>query len=136
MIRMLVASATIVMTASAWAADPPEASLTANSEVELHGRISRVEPFRPGEGVPTLIVDVRGTATTVVLGSMRYLIEQNFNPRAGMDVQVKGYKLRDVVVASEVTLKPDGKSIRLRDENGRPLWRGQGSRVRGGGRAY
>jgi hypothetical protein len=53
-----------------------------------------------------------------------------------MDVQVKGYKLPDVVVATEVRLTAEGKSIKLRDENGRPLWRGQGGGGRGGGRVY
>jgi hypothetical protein len=86
--------------------------------------------------MPALVVDVNGTATTVVLGSLRYLMEQNFNPKAGMDVQVKGYKLPDVVVASEVRLTAEGKSIKLRDETGRPLWRGQGGGGRGGGRVY
>jgi hypothetical protein len=56
---------------------------------------------------------------------MRYLVEQNFNPKAGQGVSVKGYKQADQeVTASSVTLTESKQTIRLRDESGRPVWRG------------
>jgi len=39
-------------------------------------------------------------------------------------VAVKGYKNGDSVVASEVTLPAEKKTLKLRDAQGRPLWRG------------
>ncbi len=37
---------------------------------------------------------------------------------------VKAYKWNDDFVAATVTLPAQGKTLRLRDEDGRPLWRG------------
>jgi hypothetical protein len=113
-------------------AEEAKAPIASNPVVELTGRITRVDPFRPGERMPALLIDVNGKSTTVLLCAMRFLLEQNFNPKAGTDVQVKGYKLPDMVVAAEVKLLPDGKTLKLRDENGWPVWRGGGYRHRGG----
>ena len=131
--RILLAGATLAVAAVAWAADPPKAPLSANTVVELRGRISRVDAFQPGQGMPSLTVDVNGSATSVVLGSMRYLMEQNFNPKAGMEVLVRGYKLPNTVVAIEVKLPATNQSIKLRDEDGWPLWRGRSGHGKGGG---
>ena len=60
----------------------------------------------------------------VYLGSMRYLMAQGFNPKLGDEIAVKGYKMNGDIVAATVTLPADNKTIRLRDESGRPLWRG------------
>jgi hypothetical protein len=59
---------------------------------------------------------------------MRYLMEQNFNPKAGMEVSVRGYQGDKSVIA--ISVAADGKVLRLRDENGRPVW--MGGRGRGG----
>jgi hypothetical protein len=63
---------------------------------------------------------------------MRYLMEQNINPTAGTEVRVMGYKLPNAVIAIEVRFAADGRIVRLRDENGWPVWRGGGFRHRGG----
>jgi hypothetical protein len=55
---------------------------------------------------------------------MRYLLEQDFNPKAGEDVVVIGYKLDSGLVAISVTLSSTGKVLRLRDAAGRPVWGG------------
>lgn len=125
----LVAAAAWTLVAAS-AQDLPKAPVAANPVVELRGRISKVEPFRPREGMPALEVESDGSTTTVVLGSMRYLMEKNFNPKAGTEVQVKAYKLPSVLIAIEVKLTADGRTLRLRDENGWPLWRGRGGRWR------
>jgi hypothetical protein len=108
------------------AADQPKAPIAGNPIVNLSGRITRVDAFRPGEGMPAIVVDVDGTSTAVLLGSMRYLMEQNFNPKAGAVVQVRGYKMPAAVIAIEVKLPADSLTLKLRDENGWPLWRGGG----------
>ena len=106
-------------------ADQPKAPVAGNPIVNISGRITRVDASRPGE-MPGLVVNVDGTSTTVILGSMRYLMEQDFNPKAGAAVQVKGYKLPASVVAIEVRLPAENVTLKLRDENGWPVWRGGG----------
>ena len=108
------------------AADPPQAPIAGNPVVNISGRIARVDAFRPGAGMPTLVVESEGTQTTVVLGSMRYLMEQNFNPKAGAQIEVKGYKQATSVIAIEVRLPAEDLTLKLRDKDGRPLWRGGG----------
>jgi len=115
-----------------------QAPITSNPVVELKGKIEKVQ-IAPGQGMPFL--EMRGQEGTVkvVLGSMRYLMQQNFSPKAGEEVIVKGYKVADQVVAASVTLPAADKTLRLRDENGRPLWMGgqrgrHGKRGPGGGR--
>jgi hypothetical protein len=121
----------LLFASSMWATDPPRAPAAQNPVVEISGRIIRVNAWQPAAGMPAMTLDVNGVSTRVVLGSMRYLMEQNFNPKTGAEVQVRGYKLSTAVVAIEVRF--DGKTIKLRDENGWPVWRGGGWRRRGPG---
>jgi hypothetical protein len=107
-------------------ADQPKAPVAGNPIVNINGKIKRVDASRPGERMPGLVVNVDGTSTTVLLGSLRYLMEQDFNPKAGAEVQVKGYKLPASVVAIEVRLPAENVTLKLRDENGWPVWRGGG----------
>lgn len=88
-------------------------------KVELKGKISRIE-ISMGQGMPRLEVRSGDKTTWVWLGSMRYLMEQDFKPRAGDEVTVLGYRSPDGVVAISVTTR--GKTLRLRDEEGFPLW--------------
>lgn len=107
-----------------FAADQSKAPVAGHPVVNISGTITRVDAFRPGEGMPGLIVDVDGTPTTIILGSMRHLMEQDFKPRTGAQAQVKGYKLPSSVIAIEVRLPAENVTLKLRDENGWPLWRG------------
>jgi hypothetical protein len=100
-----------------------QAPITGNPKVEIQGKIERVLVSR-GQGMPSLEVRTGDKNVTVVLGSMRYLLEQDFNPKAGEEVAVSGYKLNDSIVAITVTLPATGKVLRLRDGAGRPVWMG------------
>lgn len=91
--------------------------------VEHKGVIREVHISR-GAGMPYLDVQKGNGTIKVYLGSIRYLIAQNFNPRSGQDVTIKGYQAADAIVAIEVTLPSEKKTLRLRDSNGRPLWSG------------
>lgn len=103
---------------------PAQGPNTANPVLEIKGRIVKVG-IAPGQGMPSLEVKAdSGKTWKVRLGSMRYLMEQNFNPKAGQEVIVKGFQLDDDLIASSVTLTETKQTIRLRDENGMPLWRG------------
>jgi hypothetical protein len=108
-----------------------QAAIASNPVVEISGRITKVGLER-GQGMPSLEVKtVAGATWKVWLGSMRYLVEQNFNPKAGQEVSVKGFKQAgQEVTASSATLTETKQTIRLRDESGRPVWRG-GFRGRG-----
>ena len=108
-----------------------QAPIAGNAKVEIKGKIERIQISR-GQGMPSLDVRAGDKTVSVVLGSMRYLLEQDFNPKAGEEVAVTGYRMDESVVAITVTLPATGKVLRLRDEAGRPVWmggrRGQGRR--------
>ena len=103
------------------------APVASNPVVEISGVVGQVR-ISPGQGMPYLDVKHDTETTRVFLGPMHYLIAQNFNPTAGQEVAVKGYKLTDSVIAIQVTLPQERKALTLRDDNGWPLWRGGGWR--------
>jgi hypothetical protein len=111
--------------ASAVVAQPSgmQAPITGSPKVELKGRIDKIQ-LGMGQGMPCLEVRTADKTVRVVLGSMRYLMEQDFKPKAGDEVAVTGYKVNDSVVAIAVTLPATGKVLRLRDDAGRPVWMG------------
>jgi hypothetical protein len=92
-------------------------------KVELKGKIEKIQ-LTMGQGMPYLEVRTSEKTVRVLLGSMRYLMEQDFSPKAGDEVAVTGYKVNDGVVAITVTLPATGKVLKLRDEAGRPVWMG------------
>ncbi len=100
-----------------------KAPINNNPKVEIKGKIERIRISR-GQGTPSLEVKTGERTVSVGLGSMRYLLEQNFNPKAGEEVAVSGYKVDDKVVAITVTLSATGKILRLRDDAGWPVWAG------------
>lgn len=91
--------------------------------VEIRGTIQQAQ-ILPGHGMPYLVVSQANKPVRVYLGSMRYLIEQNFNPKVGQEVTVKGFQVPDGIVAATVALSGTDRVLKLRDENGWPLWRG------------
>jgi len=105
------------------AAQPAPAPLVSAPAVEMKGVIKQVHIAR-GQGAPFLDVQQGAAVTKVYLGSMRYLIAENFNPKAGQEIVVKGFKTNNEVVATEVMLPAEKKTLKLRDGQGRPLWRG------------
>jgi hypothetical protein len=92
--------------------------------------VSAVEVFLgKGPGRFTLL-NTDGQETTVILGSIRYLVQKGFNLSAGDSVEVKAFVANEnskpkQVVAIEVKNLTQKKSLRLRDEKLRPLWRGR-----------
>ena len=99
-----------------------ESPMAGNPKVEIKGRIEKIE-ITMGEGMPYLRVKTATGTEQVILGSVRYLLEQDFNAKAGDDVVVKGYKVAGTIVAITVTLVSKGKVLKLRDDEGRPVWR-------------
>ena len=83
--------------------------------------------------MPSLELKTEHGTRRVMLGPMRYLLEQNFNPKAGSEGVVKGFDLETVVIAQSVEIPKDKVRIQLRDEDGRPMW-GMGRMGRGWGK--
>ncbi len=96
--------------------------------IELRGSITKVA-VEPRQGPRLLLKADSGEEWTVWLGSFRYLLEQDFNPKAGQQVSLRG-RLGDKreVIAHSIRVKETGRTLELRDAAGRPLWRGQGMR--------
>ncbi len=119
-------------------ASPPFA---ADQVVEIRGYIMRVATG-PARGMPMLVVADGERTWRVWLGSLRYLIENDFNPRAGQRVYIRAFRgspERDEAWAASVTLVELKRTLRLRDELGRPLWRrgpGPGWRGRQGPKTF
>ncbi|HSW51151.1 MAG TPA: hypothetical protein VLH09_13295 [Bryobacteraceae bacterium] len=109
---------------AAWAQpSTAQAPIAASAKIEIKGKIERIRIGR-GQGMPSLDVRTGEKTVSVTLGPMRYLLEQDFNPKAGEEVAVTGYKLDDGIVAITVPLPAANRVRRLRDDAGRPAWMG------------
>jgi len=121
--RMLLAAA--ILLAPMLPAAGQQARDASHRLVEIAGRITKVGLER-GRGMPSLEVKAEdGRIWRVWLGSMRYLVEHGFNPKAGQRLSAKGFKSPDAdeLTAASVTLTETRQTIRLRDDSGTPLWR-------------
>lgn len=83
-----------------------------------------IERIRIAPRQPSIYVRHGNQTTQVVLGSMRYLMEKNFAPKAGDKVEVTGFWKNEEFIASRVLLVKDGRTLQLRNEDGRPVWQG------------
>ncbi len=106
---------------------PTKAPVSANPIVDISGKIVSLK-MMPGQGMPVMEVEAtRVKPITVWLGSMRYLMEQKFNPKVGDTVEVKGYSVKSQTQEEEmvaIQVKLGGQTLKLRDEDGRPVWQG------------
>ena len=100
------------------------APIASNPVVDIKGKVTKVQ-IAPGQGMPFVEVEQGSQSSKVILGSMRYLMQQNFNPKAGETVSVKGYRAGADVYAIEVSVS-GGASLQLRDNAGWPVWQGRG----------
>ena len=102
---------------------PAESPWTDANKVEVKGTVERVHAA-PGQGMPYLVLKrPMGASLRVMLGSMRYLLEHNFNPKAGSAVLVNGFQVGETIYARSVSLPTEKMTIELRDDKGVPLWR-------------
>jgi hypothetical protein len=122
-VAVTVACASLLLLFSGPPSAAQQTSARVGPLVEIHGAIQQAQ-ISPGQGMPYLVVSQTNQPVRVYLGSIRYLIEQNFNPKVGQEVSVKGFQVADGVVAATVALTGSDRVLKLRDENGWPLWRG------------
>ncbi|MCW5978022.1 MAG: hypothetical protein KIT09_08080 [Bryobacteraceae bacterium] len=106
--------------------------LADSPKVVVKGVIAKVA-IAPGQGMPSLELKTEEETRRVLLGSMRYLMENDFNPKAGATAVVKGFRLGDEIVAQEIEIPAEKIVLKLRADDGTPLWR-RGPRRRGRGR--
>jgi len=98
----------------------------------IEGTIKRVSSFEPQkEAEPGLLLKVetkKGESVTVHAGPSQYTAQQDFRFKAGDAVTISGSKTRigmkQVIMASEI--QSGGRTLKLRDQQGRPLWKLEG----------
>jgi hypothetical protein len=133
---ILITLALFVVGISVAQTPPTKAPVTLNPIVDLQGKIVSIK-MMPGQGMPAMEVEgARPKPITVWLGSIRYLLEQNFSPKVGDLVEVKGYSVKNQNQEEEIVaiqVKLGGQTLKLRDENGWPAWGGGGRGMMGGG---
>ena len=107
-----------------------------NTVVTLEATVRSTRPTPP---MPSLEVETElGQAVSVILGPPWYLERTGITFAAGDRVSVEGSKVmedsgRIVVVAARVEKTAEKVTLRLRDEQGLPLWGGMGGRGSGHG---
>ena len=90
--------------------------------IVLTGTIEKVR-IVPGQGMPSLELKTAGGTKRVLLGSMRYLMQNNFNPKAGSNAVVTGFEVDGEILAQEVKIPSEKMTLKLRAADGTPLWR-------------
>lgn len=106
---------------------PPAA---AGKPVEISGTVGQIR-IVPGQGMPYLELKHSGGATRVYLGPMPFLIAENFNPKTGQELAVKGYQWEGRLIAAQITFVAEKRTVRFRDARGWPVWRAGFGRGRG-----
>ena len=115
--------AVLLLSSPLWAGEDGKSPIANNPVVEVRGIIAKVQVSR-GQGMPHLEVNTARGPVKLYLGSMRYLMQEDFSPKAGEALEAKGYKMGEDVVAIRVELPASKKVLKLRDDNGWPLWMG------------
>jgi hypothetical protein len=95
--------------------------------VKLKGSVASVRmAFARGPGYFTLKTE-EGEEFSIHIGPIRFLLQNGFNLSVGNEVEVQGIRTRQelvppMIVATEVTNLSSHKTIRLRDQQMRPMW--------------
>jgi hypothetical protein len=95
--------------------------------VKLKGSIANVSMvLGRGPGYFTLKTE-EGQEFSIHIGPIRFLLQNGFNLSVGNEVEVQGIRTNQelvppMIVATEVTNLSSHKTIRLRDQQMRPMW--------------
>jgi sporulation protein YlmC with PRC-barrel domain len=111
----------------------------ASKVTTINGTITNVQHAAPmsgmGQGVILTVQEDSGKSCRVHLGPANFVERQNFTFNTGEKITVTGSRItidnNEVVMARDVNL--NGKTLRLRDQGGQPLWTGSGSSTGGTG---
>ncbi len=120
----------------------PQTVATVKGQVESLGSYGMTGwKAMPGMQIQGLLLKTDKGNITIYLGPPAYVRKQGFDLKQGDSLEVTGSQVtrdgRTLLLAAQV--KKDGQTLKVRDEQGVPLWqeqdhggRGAGSRVRGG----
>jgi hypothetical protein len=112
----------------------PQTVTTVAGQVESTGSYG-LKGWRIAPGMETqgLILRIDKEIITVDLGPAWYVNQKDFHIKAGDILEVTGSKItrndETIILATEA--KQDGKTLRVRDEKGSPLWKEQSKGGRG-----
>jgi DNA/RNA endonuclease YhcR with UshA esterase domain len=98
------------------------------TETNIKGSVEDVTQGTRGRMMGTHLTVKTGDATReVILGPSAFISRKGFSFAKGDSIEITGSKTtmggRDYVIAREVV--KDGKTLTLRDKNGRPQWAGK-----------
>ena len=112
-----------------------------NTIETIRGQVVGTNTFTPGRGMSQgmqLLVKTGNQTISVHLGPSWYLDRQDFSIKNGDEIEVTGSRIdfsgNPAIIAAEV--RQGGKVLKLRDNNGIPVWRGQNQRGMGWGACY
>lgn len=132
--RIVLVSAALLML-PLWAVQDARSGGCRAQMLRIKGTIEKIL-LAPAAGMPSLEVRRDNGSERILLGSMRYLMEQNFNPVAGDEVVVEGIRSGDWILAIRLEIPARNVRLELRDEHTcAPKWRHHGGhhgRRRGG----
>ena len=104
-----------------------------NTIETIYGNVVSVEKASPGRGMSYgvhLIVKSGEETLSVRLGPVWYMENQGFKIKPDDKLEIKGHRISDrgetAIIAAEV--KRGDETLKLRDENGLPFWRGRRNR--------
>ena len=96
---------------------------TADSpRIVLKGTIKKVR-IMPCQRMPSVELKTEQGTKKVLIGFMRYLMQNNFHPKAGSHAIVKGFQQQGEILAQETKIPSEKITLKLRAEDGTPLWR-------------
>ena len=109
-----------------WWGSTTDSGYDPKTVIDIKGTVTETQlPDRGGSA--SLSLRAENEQYTVMLGPAWYLKKQGFHVEKGDGLRVSGSRMPDrqgkmYVVAATVVKASTGEEIRLRDENGAPLW--------------
>ncbi len=127
-LSILISFASVAHAQGWWWGTPIDPSFDQNTVVKLTGRATRVTIVSMG-APSTLQLETAGEVLKVILGPGWYLTELGADIRDGDTLSIDGSKIKDrqgqvYLLAARVTNQRTHATFELRDESGRPKWRG------------
>jgi hypothetical protein len=109
-----------------WWGSPVNPGFDRNTVIQATGTVLQVDIATRG-GPGTLSLQTSTESITVILGPSWFLSEQHVDIQNGDPLVVEGAKMMDRrghlhLVAASLTNRRTGAVLRLRDDEGRPLW--------------
>lgn len=125
---ILVFCASLAHAQGWWWGTPIDPSFDRNAVVEVTGTVTQVTIVSVG-GPSTLQLETTGEILTVILGPGWYLSEIGVDIRKGDALSIKGAKMKDrrghvYLLAARLVNHRTNSTFELRDDSGRPKWKG------------